>query len=234
MSLIDILKSFSGIGDVLAKKLAIKFKSKLEKVTSSEVRKILKDNIEILPTITQYDIKYNPLKKIPRSFISNLEKEISKYLKGVKFTFAGSYIREKSFSSDLDIVICTKYAETFWDTLVKLLNNSPIKILEPYAKGKFKISTFIKVPYPNFNSKTHRYIKVDFFLTSPENYITTLNFAIGSGAYNIRVRAVAKKRGFILNQYGLFKDDKKIPLKNEHELFKTIGVTYREPKDRIK
>jgi DNA polymerase/3'-5' exonuclease PolX len=76
-------------------------------------------------------------------------------------------------------------------------------------------------------------IKVDFFLAKPEEYLTTKLFAIGSGNFNIIMRTQAKKRGYLLNNEGLFKNGKRVLVKNEKEIFELVGVSYREPSQRL-
>ena len=42
----------------------------------------------------------------------------------------------------------------------------------------------------------------------------------------------AKSLGYKLNQYGLYKDDKKINVKNEQEIFDIIKMNYIKPENR--
>ena len=56
----------------------------------------------------------------------------------------------------------------------------------------------------------------------------------GSKTFNIKIRVHAKKMGLKLNQYGIFKSNKKISkkFKSERDILSYIGVKYLTPKER--
>ena len=63
----------------------------------------------------------------------------------------------------------------------------------------------------------------------------------GPSRYNIRKRAMIKRQGGILNQYGLYmptedsEDDDEYTLvasKNEQDIYDALGWTYCKPEDR--
>ena len=54
----------------------------------------------------------------------------------------------------------------------------------------------------------------------------------GPKEYSIFVRTVAKKKGFRLNQYGLFKGDQCIASKTEKEILNALGLKHLEPAER--
>ena len=62
-----------------------------------------------LPLASQIDVKYKPIKPIPRYMIEYLETQMRK-VKG-PFIFVGSYRRKKAFSSDVDVLIQKEYIE---------------------------------------------------------------------------------------------------------------------------
>jgi DNA polymerase (family 10) len=80
--------------------------------------------------------------------------------------------------------------------------------------------------------------KIDLFLARREDKPFALFHHTGGAAYNTRIRAHAKKKGWKLNQYGIFYRDKaqRVPgsrnIKTEKELAAFLGVTYHAPKDR--
>ena len=83
-----------------------------------------------------------------------------------------------------------------------------------------------------------RYARVDFFLALGAELPYALYHLTGGRRYNIRIRALAKKRGWKLSQYGLF--DRRTGarvaaterIQTEQELAAFLGVAYREPADR--
>jgi DNA polymerase/3'-5' exonuclease PolX len=66
-----------------------------------------------------------------------------------------------------------------------------------------------------------------------------LLYATGSGRFNIRMRATAKRLGYLLNQRGLYKKVsstvlRRIPVVSERALFKKLGMKYLAPNERLK
>lgn len=81
-------------------------------------------------------------------------------------------------------------------------------------------------------------VQVDLFATTPAALPFAQFHYTGSRQYNIRVRAAAKRRGWRLNQYGLWRRDSgraAVPpgrVRSERDLADVLGVTYRAPPDR--
>ena len=232
---IAILTSIPGIGEKTYDKYLPFIQG--AKPTQISIRKALRKHLADLPAITRADITLNPLRKVPRSMI-----EYVANILGDDVFVGGSFIRGKPTSGDMDILI---YAKD-WDKIYTKFRNSDIIIREPFAHGESKIGTIITVKIPinitndvieylqphNYYSNGKINIKVDFFLANKQNYITTKLFVIGSGKFNIFMRSQAKKHGYLLNNDGLFKDGKLVPVKNEKEIFKILGIRYREYTER--
>jgi DNA polymerase/3'-5' exonuclease PolX len=220
-----------GIGPKLAGILSSKLKTwyKGQSVMQIRARLKQKDVWNILPIAAQADLEHNPLKKIPRSDLEKIDTILHKQVSGIHFQIAGSYRRGKPISRDVDIVMSTGKSiwQTVWSKFRKMIGNT-IDIYEPYASGPGKISVFMRL------NGHKRPIKVDVFLTTPSEYMFALLYATGSGQFNIRMRAVAKKRGYLLNQKGLWKDGIRVPIKNEKDLFKKLNMTYQSPSQRYK
>lgn len=78
-------------------------------------------------------------------------------------------------------------------------------------------------------------INVDIFTATPTEMPYALIHYTGGKAYNIRIRAHAKKKGWLLNQYGLFDKSSGIRLpmaRTESGVQKQLGITPRPPEDR--
>ena len=46
------------------------------------------------------------------------------------------------------------------------------------------------------------------------------------------MRGIAKKKGYMLNQNGLYKNGKLITINSEKEIYDLLGIPYVKPKDR--
>jgi DNA polymerase/3'-5' exonuclease PolX len=86
-----------------------------------------------------------------------------------------------------------------------------------------------------------RAYQVDVFRAKDRTeWASYLLYGTGSAGFNERVRAEARKRGFLLNEYGLYtKHDpadktkkKKIPLAHEADIFAHLGMPYVPPRER--
>lgn len=197
-----------------------------------EIRDILKrkEIFEELSEATKTDLIYNPLRVIPREFIDLINNEFNNIIGNtIRFNLAGSYIRGKKTSGDIDMVINLK--DKSWNYFANKINENSkiIKLYNPYAQGSDKVSTIIEI-------KTKANVKMDVFLSNDEDYIFAMLFATGSGKFNIRMRYIAKKKGYLLNHHGLYQkfgeNLKKLNIKTELEIFDILNIDYKLPADR--
>lgn len=191
---------------------------------------------KFLPKETLLFLKLKPVDKIPHENIIKVE-SILKHMQSrtLKFKFVGSYRRKKSVSSDIDIMIISKnlnILHIFADLLRKKLHGQS----HVYSIGQDKLS--VVVDFSDALNIPHAVYKIDAFRVEPENEIPMLLYSTGSQSFNIRMRGIAKKKGMLLNQNGLFKNEKnsakKIEgLKSEKDYFNILNMKYLEPEERI-
>ena len=67
-----------------------------------------------------------------------------------------------------------------------------------------------------------------------ESYGAALQYFTGSKEHNVKMRSIAIKKGYKLNEYGLFnkETDKYIVGKNEEDVYGKLGLSYIEPELR--
>jgi DNA polymerase (family 10) len=75
---------------------------------------------------------------------------------------------------------------------------------------------------------------VDIYRTNPEYLGGMMLFLTGPMEFNIMTRGLAKRRGMVLNQKGLFNRESKelIASETEEDMFKALGLPYTEPNMR--
>ena len=235
----DHLSKVYGIGPVILSKLVHRLvalgydraKFKDNSYTKAETLRMLKTPViyDTLPAAAKAYIKYKPQRAIPRKVMDKLNAELSSKVHGLKFVIAGSYRRGAPVSNDADIIIVKRNSTTSTiERFIRALIGSQIELLPPYAVGEDRISTMFRITV----EKKQYVIKSDVFITNPDDYMFMLLYATGSGGFNIIMRAQAKRRGYLLNQKGLFRDGVKVPLNNEKAIFDEIGVKYRIPEER--
>ncbi len=200
----DKLLEITGIGPVLAKKL----------LTLINPRANLYDELErladLLPVAAVAYLKYRPVKAVPREYFDELSKKV---------LIAGSYRRKQPRINDLDILTQN------YDEIAHLFE-------APYARGEEVIRTFFSfIPFSSEGEQLQKsYIAVDIFIYT--DLAPYLLYATGSKQFNVIMRGIAKKKGYVLNQNGLFRSEKKIKCATEEDIFKTLGMAYLPPEKR--
>ena len=131
-------------------------------------------------------------------------------------TPAGSLRRGKETVGDLDLLVIGKsharIAEHF---------TSFPEITEVLAKGEDKVSVRLKSG-----------LQVDVRLLEPKSYGAALQYFTGSKEHNVLLRDRAKRRGLRLNEYGLFKGERRIAGRTEEEVYKKLGLPWIPPELR--
>lgn len=148
-------------------------------------------------------------------------------------TVVGSVRRRSSFVKDIDLLVTVPSSYKNIDGVLPSIEfapmrNSAVVIEKTYANGSRKHSFYISYG-PN------KKISVDIFITAASDKPFAIFHFTGSFAYNIRTRALAKRKGYKLNQYGLFdiKSGKRVPgITSERKLTEFLGLHYRSPERR--
>ena len=105
-------------------------------------------------------------------------------------------------------------------------------------KDKQKIITYLKKKgrYLQGGEKRIAFkiegIKVEVYYADSNNWGAMIMTYTGPAGYNIGLRTVAKKKGLLLNQYGLFKNKKHIAGKTERSIYTALGKKYKIPELR--
>lgn len=234
------MEQLYGIGPAKAAKLRAELENaKLmepgREYSEKEVRRILQKahdaGVVKLSAVTLMDLRYRPARVIPREVIAFLESELRRVWRGIHFEVAGSYRRGKPASGDVDIV-----AASTWEELEPRIKDSRfVRVAPPFERGPHIVGTVFAVAVParlRTSKQKWIHIKVDVFFTTEREFMFALLFATGSGPFNVRMRALAKKRGYLLNQRGLFRDGRRVPVRDERDLFRRLNMTYRAPHER--
>jgi DNA polymerase (family 10) len=65
-----------------------------------------------------------------------------------------------------------------------------------------------------------------------DSYGAALQYFTGSKGHNIHLRGIAKAKGIKINEYGVFRGEKKIGGKEEQDVYKALGMDWIEPELR--
>jgi DNA polymerase (family X) len=75
-------------------------------------------------------------------------------------------------------------------------------------------------------------IKVGLYYGTPQEWGAMILTYTGNHLLNIKMRAIAKRQGLKLNQYGLYLNGEVIAGKDERQVFDALGLPWLEPNQR--
>jgi DNA polymerase/3'-5' exonuclease PolX len=231
----DDLLNIVGVGESLVKKLINEYNVKEVK----DFFELVKNNkIKVSKTI-ELGIKYYKKLKfnIPRQEITKtidlLEKHIYSIDSFLIIQICGSYRRQKLTSNDIDVLVTTpniltenlKEEEKIIKQIVHKLHQVKFLIDDITHDSTNKYMGFCK-----YDKLPVRRIDIRFipFLS----WYPALLYFTGSKELNLMMRNKAKKLGYKLNEYGLFKGSKNMYVESEEEIFNLLGMQYLEPQER--
>ena len=148
------------------------------------------------------------------SYVSYLKR----FNKIKRISIAGSLRRRKETIGDIDILVSSDKPNEVMEFFVKY--NQVQRVL---LKGSTKTSVILKDN-----------LQVDLRVVKDESFGAALQYFTGSKEHNVKMRSIAIKKGFKLNEYGLFnkKSEKYVVGKNEEEIYNKLGLDYIEPEMR--
>ena len=231
----DELLNIVGVGEILVNKLL-----NIYKITSVKefIDLVQNKKIKVSSTIELGIKYYNKLKfNIPRQEITKtldyLETEISKIDDSIIIQICGSYRRQKLTSNDIDLLVTIptileedkNLEKDIIQKIVKKLhdNNFLLDDITPQATDKYM--GFIK--YAKFPVR-----RIDIRFIPFLSWYPAILYFTGSKDLNLMMRNKAKKLGYKLNEYGIFKGSKNILVESEAEIFNMLEIKYLEPQER--
>ena len=133
-----------------------------------------------------------------------------------RISFAGSLRRKKEVVGDVDILVSASKTEKVMNTFTSF--ESVEKVL---GQGETKSSIRLREGFD-----------VDLRVVNMKSFGSALQYFTGSKSHNIKVRKIAISDEMKLNEYGLFKDGKKIAGKTEEGIYSKLGMSYTPPEIR--
>jgi DNA polymerase (family 10) len=137
--------------------------------------------------------------------------------KGVKrVEVAGSFRRMRETVGDLDILVAAEANSPVMDRFTRYE-----EVREVLASGPTRGTVILKSG-----------IQVDMRVIPEESYGAALQYFTGSKAHNIVLRRIAQDKGYKLNEYGLFKGEKRVAGESEEAVYKALGLPWIPPELR--
>jgi len=160
----------------------------------------------------------------PRVLLSDaleLADRLTRHLRGdpvERVDLAGSARRMKETVADLDLVASTRDPAAVADRLAAFPS-----VTEVLARGDTKATVRLATG-----------LQVDLRMVAPEDHAAALHHLTGSKAHHVRLRGLARDRGFSISEYGLARLEGGTPVKVESEeaLYAALGLPFIPPELR--
>ncbi len=173
-------------------------------------RKLVREIEEFEASSRSARVKRNEAEEMVEPLLGYLEKDLD------HMTVAGSYRRKKETVGDIDILATSQHPGKSMDHFVNYDETE-----EVLAKGETKSSVRLR-----------RGLQVDLRLVKKSQYGAALVYFTGSKDHNISIRKRGQKKGYKVNEYGIFQGEKKIAGKTEDEVYEALGYAFVEPELR--
>jgi DNA polymerase (family 10) len=139
------------------------------------------------------------------------------HIAGVKnAAAAGSIRRMKETIGDIDYLVAASDPERVIDFFVKMP-----EVQEVLGRGQAK--AFVKLASG---------IDADLLVVPEESWGSALQYFTGSKEHSVQLRKIAISKGLRLNEWGVFKGDKRIAGTKEEEVYKILGLQWIPPEVR--
>ncbi|MBW2360929.1 MAG: hypothetical protein JRG84_08510 [Deltaproteobacteria bacterium] len=135
----------------------------------------------------------------------------------VECVVAGSIRRGRERVGDIDIVAASRDAEAAAQRLLELPEVDYV-----YSHGPQRVSVRLRVG-----------LDVDMRIVAPESFGAALLYFTGSRQHTLGLRRLAQAQGLRLNEYGLFRDRRRIAGTTEEEVYAALSLPYIPPEARL-
>ena len=133
-----------------------------------------------------------------------------------KVETAGSLRRMRETVGDLDLLVA---ADAGSPVMERFASYEEVK--EVLASGPTRGTVILKAG-----------IQVDVRVIPQESYGAALQYFTGSKAHNIALRRIAQDKGYKLNEYGVFKGERRVAGETEESVYKALGLRWIPPELR--
>lgn len=153
---------------------------------------------------------------VAAQYAEALEAYLAKVTGVSKVTVSGSFRRMRETVGDLDIVVAARAGSpvmerfTHYDEVENVLSH-----------GETRSSVVLKSG-----------LQVDLRLVPVESYGAALHYFTGSKAHNIAIRRLGQGRGLKINEYGVFRGNKRIAGETEESVFSAVNLPFIAPELR--
>jgi DNA polymerase (family 10) len=133
-----------------------------------------------------------------------------------QITVAGSFRRRRETVGDLDLLVTGSRPGPVMDRLAEYAGVSEVLV-----RGPTRMAVRLRSG-----------LQMDLRVVPEKDYGAALQYFTGSKAHSIEVRRRALERGLKVNEYGVFRGDKRVAGRTEEEVYKAVGLPWIPPELR--
>ncbi|XP_033338682.2 DNA polymerase beta [Megalopta genalis] len=238
---------------------AINLLTRVSGIGPAKAKELVEDGIKTIDNLKKHQDKLNHHQKIGLMYFEDFEKRIpreeicqseeimkhaiSELSKEYIVTICGSYRRGKKDSGDIDVLIThptysskekdAKKKVTLLKDVVECLEKKKF-IIDTISLGTTKFMGVCQIP----NSSTKSCRRLDIRLAPYDQYYCAVIYFTGSDVFNKNMRSHALEKKYTLNEYTLRRltseglPGKPEKITSEEDIFRILGLPYKEPKER--
>ena len=149
--------------------------------------------------------------------VSRIEKDLASLPSVKKVLVCGSFRRRKETVGDIDILAVSSDPRQVMESFVSLS-----EVEKVIAQGETKSMVRLEIG-----------IDADLRVVPEKSFGAAAQYFTGNKDHNIELRRIAIKKGWKLNEYGLFdKNNRQIAGRTEEEIYKKLGLDWMPPEMR--
>jgi DNA polymerase (family 10) len=148
--------------------------------------------------------------------VQDIEARLAKVPGVERAVIAGSIRRRKETVGDADLLIVSRQPVR----VMEFVTSMP-EVVHVHGTGETKTSVKLRTG-----------MDLDVRVVPAASFGAALNYFTGSKAHNVALRRLAQERGLKLNEYGLFRGNRRIAGRTEKEIYAAFDLPYIPPELR--
>ena len=148
--------------------------------------------------------------------VGMIENRLRKLKQVEEVVVAGSMRRWQETIGDVDLLVISEDSRPVMDFFVSMP-----EVIHVYGKGETKSMVRLK-----------NQVDVDLRVIPKKSFGGALQYFTGNKDHNVAVRQLAIKKGYKLNEYGLFKGKKLVAGAKEEDIYEALGLKWMPPELR--
>jgi len=246
-----LLEGVTGIGPVKAKKLVE------DGYSLQQLRDMFSNNdSELFDILTHHQllgikyyehllsrIHYDEITKVDEYLNNVISIVNNKYFQPNQFKhqICGSYRRQSPNSGDIDVLFYNTKTNSDDDDISFFRKIMKTLISTKFLKDHLTDPKTVTTKYMGFCRLPRKKIcrRIDMRCIKYSSLPAALLYFTGSGEFNKNMRTFALKKGYTINEYGIYKltadktKGEKMKVECESDIFKILGLEYIEPRNRL-